>query len=501
MIGWLRVNGLAWLTGLVLIAVLMVSVATSVSVLVLATALLLCGVCVVVIFGISLTSVGVACVVALSFTASWDEAAVGGIKPRLIFLGLGVIALYVGYGLKHPPHIPWWLHAYGLTAVFVTVMQTFFPIDPVYLATRYDTSTAGQSLGTRPGALPSLLSLLVNNYAVPLAVVMACMCVPRALRWILGAYVTGVGVSSFAGYLGYEGHQFLVKLFTTPPPPHFRANGFTSHSLHLATSIVMAIPLACWMAVQPGRMMKWSGRLSLVAMVLGLYSSGSRGGNVAGLVGLALSIFLLPAIRRRIHLVLALAAVALAGVTVWLPSVVQSVLDTTRLSGGATAAASDVGRGQVFDQGMHDLAQSPVFGIGVRYIAEAHVLFVGVAASGGVLLFGAWMLFNAGSLIAVWRSMSVDRALGGALLATLLGSLVYWTVADDFQVASVLIVYGFVLALLAVGSRGVPAQDVATSIGSASPGGLQGEPAGLASRGLPADRRIGSRHAHLGGVG
>ncbi len=411
-------------------------------------ALLIALVCAGVIARASMPTVGVWSIVLFTFTASWDQASVGGVKPRMLFLVLGLLLLVLGYAINHRPSVPWWIHVYALAAALVTLIQAFLPVSSAYLATRYATSAAGQALLTRPGALPSLLSLLFNSYAVPLGVVLACMYKPKALRWIITAYVTGASLSNLAAYLGYQGYPVLLKLLVPAIAAHTRALGFTSHPLHLATSGVLAVALACWLAVQPAPLSKWIGRASLIALFLGLYASGSRGGNGAGLFALASSAFLLPTVRRRIHAVAAATAAVLAGILIFAPSLGASILRTTRLYGGLTNDVSNTGRTQVLDQGLIDFLHSPLYGIGPRYIAEAHILYVGVLASGGVLFFAAYLAFNAGSLRAARRSISVDRALGGALLATLLSTLVYWAVADDFQVASVQVLYGFVLALL-----------------------------------------------------
>lgn len=397
---------------------------------------------------VSLATAGVGFVLVFSFTASWDQASIGGLRPRLIFLILGLILLVMTPGATRFLRVPWWIHVYAAGAVAVTVLQFYFPTPAGYLANRYLTSAAGLALGSRPGAFPSLLSLLVNSYAVPLAVLLACAVVPRALRWITVAFVAGAALSNLAGYLGFQGAPFLLNPLVTPPPPGVRALGYTSHPLHLATSAVMAVGLACWLSVQPGHRLKWVGRASLVALLLGLYASGSRGGNAAAAAALGLSALLLPSIRRRIYTVAAVVAIAFAALVALSPSLGTEILRTTRLYGGLTNDVSDTGRGEVFDQALSDFRHSPVWGIGVRYIAEAHVLYTGVLASGGVILFLVYLAFNYGSLSAVRRVYHHDRALGGALATTLLSSLLYWSVADDFQVASVQIVYGLLLAAL-----------------------------------------------------
>lgn len=414
----------------------------------LAVTFVICAGCAAVVSRASMARIGVTLIVIFSFTASWDDVSLGGVKPRLPLLVLGLVMLLVGYGIRNPPHIPWWIHIFAAAATAVTIIQFFFPISEQYLNTRYLTSEAGQALLRRPAAFPTLLSVLFNAYAVPIGIVLACMYVPKALRWIIVAYVSGVAVSCLAAYLGFEGNDLLLRPFVSVvPPAGTRALGFASHPLHLATSAVFATGLACWMAAQSGWATKWVGRISVVILALGLYASGSRGGSAAGILLIALCAFLLPTIRRRIHVVVAAVAVLLAGIIGFTPALGTAILKTTRLYGGTTNEVSDVGRGQVLQQGLGDFRESPIYGIGVRYISEAHTLYAGVLASGGLIFFAAYLAFTIGSLRAVASTLLVDRALGGALLATLIASLAYWAVADEFSIASVEAVYGFVLAL------------------------------------------------------
>lgn len=390
--------------------------------------------------------VGAGFVVLFAFTASWDHVELAGTPARYLFLLFGLAVLALVQATKQFPPIPWWVHAFALTVIVVTALQTLLPVSQSFLDARYLTSDSGVALGTRPEVLPALSYLLVNVYLVPAAVVMAVMAVPKSLRTIIAAYVMGVAVSCLAAYLGFIGIPFLADLLVAPVPSGVRASGYTSHPLHLATSAVMAIALAVWMAVQPGLAMRWFGRFAVVAIALGLYASGSRGGNVAGTIAVALCVLLLPAIRKRWHVVAAVAASGVALVFAFVPTAGTQILRTTRVVGDAASQSSDFGRGELFQQAMTDFAESPIYGIGTRYLAEAHLLYAGVLASGGVLLFFAYVLFNIGSFRDAFRASTVSRSLGGALAATLVASLAYWTVADEFTGAIVQAVYGILIA-------------------------------------------------------
>ena len=76
--------------------------------------------CLMVIAGVRLRAVGVGSIALFCLTASWDQVTVGGIEYRMLFLFLGLLLLAPTLDLRRLPPVPWWLHAYGLSAVVVT---------------------------------------------------------------------------------------------------------------------------------------------------------------------------------------------------------------------------------------------------------------------------------------------------------------------------------------------------------------------------------------------
>jgi hypothetical protein len=174
---------------------------------------------------------------------------------------------------------------------------------------------------------------------------------------------------------------------------------------------------------------------------------------VAGSLVLVLCLYMLPDVRRRIHVVVSSLVAAFLGLYLLFPSTVSAVLGQTRISGDFTTTISDTGRYELLVQAVQDFLSSPIFGIGVRFLAEAHTLYFGVIAAGGIIFAAGYILFNVGSLRTAAQAMNVDRSLGGALLATLIGSLGYWLVADIIQTKTVASIYGFVIALWWQGQR------------------------------------------------
>lgn len=404
--------------------------------------------CAVVISGVRPAVLGVVLIGLFCFTASWDDVGIGPVGVRQLFLVLGGLLLAPTLDPRRLPPVPWWLHAYGLSAVVSSFFLLVFPISQAYYNERYATSEVGTALGERPGQLSSLASLLFNNYAIPGVIVLACMLMPRALRWLIAAYVSGAALCCLAAILGYYGVPILLNVFGgVPYPSGVRASGFTSHPLRLGTAGLMAMGPACWLALQPRWILKLTGWGSLPLLLGGLYVSGSRGPILAGVLVLVLCMFLLPTVRRRVHEVTAAVGVAVLALLFAVPSLAQGVLEQARLTTNTTTTVSDDGRREVLAQGLHDFQSSPIFGIGVQFIAEAHTLYVGVLASGGIILGVGFALFNVGSIIAAVQSLKLDRALGGALLATLIGTLWYWTVADLIQTKTVVTIFGFVVAL------------------------------------------------------
>lgn len=404
-------------------------------------------ICLAVIARMSVAQFGAGFIVAFAFTASWDQVEFSGSNVRVIFLAVGVVLLLVVQGAKGLPRIPWWIHCFGVAAIAVTALQAIFPVPAEYMNSRYLTSEAGVALGTRPAVWRALVYLLFNVYVVPFGVALAAVVVPRSLRWIVVAFVGGVAMSGLAGYLGFIGIDWLADLLVNPFPEGLRAVGYTNHPLHLATSCVMALGLAVWVAVQRPPLLAWFGRVCVVAIVLGLYASGSRAGNVSGALMLAACVALVPNVRRRGRVVFSLVAATVGFVSLLAPALLATILRTTRIVGGEDSVISNKGRGELYEQAMTDFGQSPIYGIGTRFIAEAHILYVGILAGGGVILFLAYIVFNVGSFRAVLKAQVVDRPMAGAILATLVASLAYWTAGDEFTVAAAQIVYGILIAI------------------------------------------------------
>lgn len=411
-------------------------------------------ICVIVISRASVAGLGVAAIVAFALTASWDQISVGGFNPRFAFLAAGLVLLLVGSSFRGALWVPWWIHSFGLASIVVTVLLIIFPVSLDYLSSRYETSEAGYALGSRAGIVPSMAYLLTNVYLVPLGVGLAIAAIPKATRIIVGAYVGGVAWSSLAAYLGFVGFPWLADLLAEPVPAGIRALGYSNHPLHLATSCVMALGFAVWMGLQPTRRTRWFGWGATISILLGVYASGSRGGNVAVVLLLAVSVFFIPQVRQRWHIALSGVLVLCSVAMLMVPALAEAFLRTTRILGGdASAAASDAGRAEVFRQALTDFGHSPIYGIGTRFMAEAHVLYAGVLASGGVILMLGYILFNVGSIRAAGDVASDQGALGSAVLSTLLASLGYWTVGDEFTVPEVQFVYGVLLGLLLLRRR------------------------------------------------
>ena len=394
----------------------------------------------------SMGGLGIALVLGFTFTASYDDKVAGVASPRQLFLVLGGAVLALAVATRRSPRIPWWILVFAGTAVTVTFLQTVFPISPEYLASRYASSSFGQSLGERGSAALALASFLLNVVGVPTVVILAVMHRRKALVWIIAAYVAGVCLSALAGFLGFIGQPILLKPMNAVIPPHVRALGYTSFPLRFGTTIVFALPMACWLAGRRPRWSRWGGRVAILVLLLGVYASGSRAAVVSAMVCLGLAVLFLPELRRRTHVIASAVAIVLAGVIWTVPGLGDTILQTTRLTASRSTDVSDQGRGEVFAQGVSDLRHSPLYGIGVRYIAEAHLTYLGVLAAGGAILFLGFVFLNVGAIRTARATARVDPALGGMALTSIGTALAYWFVGIDFAVASVQVMYGVIAA-------------------------------------------------------
>lgn len=389
---------------------------------------------------------------AFAFCTAMPEVHVGPVRLRVALL-LMATGLSVILGLwRGVPRLPWWITSLAAALVLVTALVVVMPIDPAYLSGRFvsffynasettDVVVNATADNVRLGA-----SYLLSVLGMSLAVVTCAKHFRAAPLWIALAFVGGNALSALVAFTDFLGYTSLGLAFGGCGVPNGRACGFASHPVILTVGTVYATCLAAWLAVQ--RRWSWFGAGCLLALILGTYASGTRGGVLCVLLAGAISVFVIPQYRRQFHLVALVAATALALIFVLIPSFGREILVKTRLADAPDAAASNIGRLEAMTQGWHDFLESPLFGIGLGSLGQAHNGYIQSMAAGGVILLTAMVALNVAALHAAWRLITTFP-MARALAATMLVRFFYELLEGSLVNYSAFVPLALIAGLLA----------------------------------------------------
>lgn len=362
----------------------------------------------------------------------WNGWLFGGLRPGDVLLLLALL-LFASTDLGHPwPRLPGWVWAFGAIILVVTVAHEVIPTDPIYLAQRVVVDAAGQRTIEIETNLGVGAKFLVPIVAMPLIFMFAQMHHRLALRRCMIGFTIGSAVSATLALAQVLGVSNLATTLTGVLVSTDRSAGLTVHPNFLATTCVMALPMALWLAARPALRDRVTGSALAVAQLAGVYASGSRGG-AAVLVLVALGSFvLIPAYRRILPTVSLLLALGGAFAFVARPGLGKAVLKAVRLGGDdSSVSGSDQVRAEVGAQGIRDFKHSPLDGVGMQVAAEAHNVYIQAMASGGLLLLVGLLVFTVGGLVRSGRQLRTHplapplfvAAFGAAVLASLENSL------------------------------------------------------------------------------
>ncbi|HEV7206731.1 MAG TPA: hypothetical protein VGN18_19155 [Jatrophihabitans sp.] len=362
----------------------------------------------------------------------WNGWLFGGLRLGDVLLLLALL-LFAGTDLGNPwPRLPGWVWAFGTTILVVTVAHEVIPTDPLFLAQRVVVDAAGQRTIEIATNLGVGAKFLVPIVAMPLIFMFAQQHTANALRRCMIGFATGSAISAGLAVAQVLGVSNLATTLTGVLVSTDRSAGLTVHPNFLATTCVMALPMALWLAARPTLRERLTGSALAVAQLVGVYSSGSRGG-AAIMVLVALGSFvLIPAYRRILPTVSLLLALGAAFAFVAQPGLGRAVLKAVRLGGeDSSVTGSDQVRAEVGAQGIRDFKHSPIDGVGLQVAAEAHNVYIQAMASGGLLLLVGLLIFTVGGLVRSGRLLREHplapplfvAAFGGAVLASLENSL------------------------------------------------------------------------------
>jgi O-antigen ligase len=417
------------------------------------TAMLIALVAVAAVVRVDLAMAGLLATCGFVFVCSWTAWHIGGgLRPRLLFLLLALVLTLAAHFGGRFPHLPWWYLALIGSVVLLSVVDSVLPESQRYLDHRYIESQAGiwgPGLTTGISDFGTGLRFLVTLVGAALTISICSLHYRRAPIWIAMTYAAGASLSGLVAFsdafLGTSlGHALTGIGFRGDRP-----TGFTDHPVIMAAANVYAIAIAAWLVTTSNTRQRIIGAALLPGLVLGTYASKSRGGTICLVLAILLCLVILPQYRRHLHFAAFGAAIAGGVLFVVFPSAGHGILVATRLAGGKTAnSVSDTGRVAVLHQGLRDFAHSPIDGIGLHVMTEAHNVIVQCLAAGGLILLFGFLCVQFGGAWEAWR-LSAVAPLAAPLLATVITGFVFGNLENTLTEPLVYVPVALIVALKA----------------------------------------------------
>ncbi|WP_433783354.1 O-antigen ligase family protein [Actinomycetospora sp. CA-101289] len=351
-------------------------------------------------------------------TATWNGlsgAAVPVAQPALAAALLVLVGVAVAQ--RRRLVVPAWVWVLGGAILLIAVTSTFWPTDPGYLSARTRVPVPAEVAAAIPSFevanLVNAVRWLISAVALPVAVCLAVTSRPRLAERLATAWVIGSTVNAAVAVTDELGVTAISARLVSIVDIGGRQAGLGAQPNHLALAVALVAPVVTWRVLTS--VVRWPWIVAGVVLAGGLLSSGSRGGLVAAVLGIGLTVLSLSAGRRVIAPLLGAVACTVAVVWAVFPARVDDLLVALRLSGADSAAESDAVRSQIADQALEDWVYSPVRGIGLPVVADGHNIYLQLLAAGGVLL-----LLGFATAMVGFALDGRDLAAGGETLATVL---------------------------------------------------------------------------------
>lgn len=381
------------------------------------------------------------------FCICWTAVRIESFQPGQVFLALAVIVLGVdALGARRSVRIPGKMVVGAAVIAVAGLLSAVFPPSASYLSTRYDPAgpLAIAPLGGS-GNLTQLAKFEVALVGVVLAVVLLRPSIAEVRRlagaWLLSAIVSAAVAASDA-----TGHTSISANLLGYIDINGRQAGLSVQANDLAVSMAIAVPTLLFWAVHGRARTKVAGVAGLGLVAYGSLLAGSRGGFAAMLVATILFVLLTPRLRLPVFVIgIPLLLLAVCITILAFPSALGTIATDLRFAGDLSAA-SNLGHALSLQQGLLDVQQSPIFGIGFDHLADATEVHLQLLAAGGILALAGYLVYWFAVIRAGLAARHVDIALGSALLASVLTFL-----ALNFVENQVANTYQYVPAALLVG--------------------------------------------------
>jgi hypothetical protein len=352
------------------------------------------------------------CLVAAAFVSSWNAVLLRGVQPVDIFLALAVGLSLVSLMSGQVPWVPRWVKAGTLCVVVVMVTHVVVPTSPTYMSQRFiyvpwiaqvtgiDLSESGVARG-----LKWILALTI----LPVLIADAARDDDAFVKRISTAWLAGATVSAFLAITDLLGitsvNLFLIALGGATA----RQAGLTSHPNHLGMSVSIVAPLAIAVAMRSRRI----GIPVVLILMGGAIVSGSRAGQAGFVLAVTATLALSARARRFAPILIVAAGITAAGIVWAKPGLVDTIATLFRFdTTDKYVAQSNEERANLSTQAVADFAERPVDGVGLDVLAQAHNIYLQIAASGGLILACGMFAYFAGMLTAAFAERRSADPLG-----------------------------------------------------------------------------------------
>lgn len=273
------------------------------------------------------------------------------------------------------------------------IASEFFQPSANYLDGRITLETIGQSTdsGVQAGQFATVL-LWVKLFVATAGVawLLSLHCHPRERRSQQIAFAAVLGSTLSATVAVLEAVNVLdLRSVLAHPVGGPRASGLAFHPNSLALYLVAALPLCTVLWRMNRALMKLFAACSGIVILAGIFVADSR----ISLACAIILLFIMPVASNSTGSTWfwGLTFLLILSPAIWWGS--QQLLENTRLSGGESSQASDVGRFQLVWQALSDFLNYPLQGIGFSASGLPPFLPLAVLACGGIIAFGGWLAF------------------------------------------------------------------------------------------------------------
>jgi hypothetical protein len=404
----------------------------------------------------------------LSFlTISWNAVRIEGFEPGQILLAVAVAILGLdALGARRTIDIPTAMLVGALLIASAGLLCAVFPVSPSYIGSRFNPISPTTIISG--GNLAQLAKFEVALIGVILAVLLLRPTITEARR-LTGAWAISALISAAVAASDASGHTNISARLLGFIDSSGRQAGLTEQANHLAVSMAIVVPVLLYWILHGRARTKIVGALALGLVTYGSLLAGSRGGFAGMLFAVAFFVLLTPRLRLPALLFgIPLLAFAACVAVLAFPSVVTTVATDIRLAGNL-GAVSDVAHLFSLQQGLLDVQQSPIYGIGFQVINGATEVHLQLLAAGGVLALVGYLVYWFTVLRAWFAARHIDEALATALVTSILTFLFLNFVESQVADTYLYVPAAILVSLAAAAPREVVRKKVAPRRATISP--------------------------------